>query len=546
LNKRLLRILILLILLPALVLQGCWLNILPTATPQPTPEAAEPEEEPEEPEPVYVPPPIPGQFTLRYEPEDSGFTMNPITARNRDNIVLSSLLYESLFILDDHLQAVPLLCEEWYSEDHLIYTFTIYPDIAMHDGSVLTADDVSYSIRQAGRRGRHMSKLRSISSVESDGELTVTVTLNEPNVRFIRLLDIPIIKNGTIDERIPPGTGPYVFPIPSSMQLTRFRGYRHYDSLPLNTIYLVECNDSDLTDFFDNGRLSLLWDDPTGAFDIRINRQHEPRLFNTTSIHYIGFNANSRVVRNQDVRRAIGCSINRQYIIDNIMNIPRTGQAISAPVAISPVFDMYDSAWEIRSDPLLEMAALVTRVGMEDYFHESFLAMPDGYGGFHRFTLDFIVNIENTHKLAAAHQIADNLRQFGFNVSVRGLQWTAFIKALEDGDFDMFYGETVLGADFDLSPLLLPGDDNLNFGKTGHTSFKSLIDAFLAADTQEEVSEAGAMLNLAIMQYAPFIPILYKRHAIYSPTGVVTGASPGQSGVFHNFQDWSIDLYMLN
>jgi len=243
--------------MPVLLLQGCWLNILPTATPQPTPVVEEPEEEDEEPEePPVVIPPTPGQFTLRYEPEHNGFTMNPITARNRDNIVLSSLLYESLFILDDTLRAVPLLCEDWYTEDNVTFVFEILPDIAMHDGSLLTADDVAYSIRQARQRGRHTSKLRSISSVDSDGELTVTIELNSPNARFIRSLDIPIIKTGTIEYRIPPGTGPYVFPNPESMQLTRFRGYRYFDELPLNTIHLVECYDSDLTDFFDNGRIS--------------------------------------------------------------------------------------------------------------------------------------------------------------------------------------------------------------------------------------------------------------------------------------------------
>jgi len=530
-----------------MLVQGCMLPFLPVAAPQPVAEVAEPEDEPEEDEPVVVIPPQPGQFTLRYEPEHNNFTMNPITARNRDNIVLGSLLYESLFILDDYLRPVPILCENWETDDFITYTFDLYPDIAMHDGSSLTADDVTYSLRQAMQRGRHSNKLRSVSSINSTDDLTVTIVLNSPNARFIRLLDIPIIKSGSIDYRIPPGTGPYIFPTSDAMQLTRFRSHRNYNDLPLSTIYLLECYDSDLTDFFDDGRLSLLWDDPTSAFDIRINRQHEPRLFNTTAIQYIGFNAHSPVLRHQDIRRAIGCSIERQYIVDNIMNVPRPGQAIPAHVAFSPIFDLYDPAWEDRQmDPLIEMAALVERIGLEDRFNESFLAMPDGYGNFTRFTLDFIVNIENSHKLIAANRIADNLRQYGFNVNVRGLQWTDFIKELEAGTFDMYYGEILLGADFDLSPLLLPGDENINYGRTGNTAYKPLIDAFLAASTQEEVSEAGAQLNLAILQAAPFIPILYKKYAVYTPPGVLTGAAPGQSGVFHNFQDWSIDLYMLN
>jgi len=418
----------------------------------------------------------------------------------------------------------------------------------MHDGEELTAEDVAYSISQARnhQRSRHSNKLRTVSNISTDGEYTVIITLDSPNARFIRLLDVPVIRNGTVEADIPPGTGPYVFQHPEAMRLIRFANYRHYSELTLHAINLIECNDNELTQLFDSGELSLLWDDPAGAFDIRLNRPHEPRLYNTTALQYIGFNANSYVLRNSDVRRAIGCAVERQFIVENIMNEPRPGQTVAAHVAISPMFDMYDSQWEERGDLLNEMGALLDRAGLYDFYNDSFLAMPDGSGGYTPFTLNFIVNIENAHKREAARRIAENLRQFGFNINVRELQWSDFIEALEEGRFDMFYGETLLGADFDFSTLLLPGEENLNFGNTGNTVYKSLIHDFLAANTPEDVSRTGMQLNLAITQNAPFIPILYKRYAIYTHMGAITGATPGQSGIFHNFQDWSIDLYMLD
>jgi peptide/nickel transport system substrate-binding protein len=487
--------------------------------------------------------PAHGRFTLRYEPAN---TLNPIIALNRDNITITSLMYESLFILDENLLPVPVLCADWHTEDNMTFTFEIHPDIIMHDGTMLTADDVSYSLNNARRRGRHANKLHSITSVGSDGELTVTIVIESPNVRFIRLLDIPIIKNGSIEERIPPGTGPYIFPYPETLQLSRFRQHRDYSHMPLNLVYLRVCNDSDLTYLFDEGELSLIWDDPTGAFDIRLNRDHEPRFYNTTSLQYLGFNAHSNVVRLPDVRRAIGNAIERQFIVENIMNMPRAGQTVAAHIAISPIFDMYDPSWEHRwQDPLVELAALIQRAGLEDNNHDGFLEMPDGIGGFFDFTLEFIVNIENAHKLAAAERIAESLRQVGFDINLRVLPWGNFMDALENGRFDIYYGETQLGADFDLSPLLMPGERSLNYGRTGNTAYRPLIQNFLAASTEEEMYIAGGQLSLAIIQSAPFVPILYKRHAIYSPMGVVTGASPSQSGVFNNFRNWAIDLEML-
>ena len=229
------------------------------------------------------------------------------------------------------------------------------------------------------------------------------------------------------------------------------------------------------------------------------------------------------------------------------MNIPRIGQTVAAPVAISSMFDMYDPQWEHRTmDPLVEMAHLIERAGLQDFNEDGFLEISDMLGNFIPFSLDFIVNIENSHKLAAAHSIAENLRQFGFDINVRELQWSNFMSALDDGDFDMYYGETLLGADFDLSPLLLPGDNTLNFGRTGNTAYRPLIQNFLAARTPEEVSIAGEVLNREITLNAPFVPILYKRYAIYSPMGVITDATPSQSGIFNNFHNWSIDQLMLD
>jgi peptide/nickel transport system substrate-binding protein len=530
------------VLLSTLLLQGCWFPFLPDPIVVPTTDPPVIDEPPPFEDPAPVSPPTPGRFTLRYDPDSS---LNPITTLNRENITLSSLVYESLFILDENLRAVPVLCENWDTEDYLTFTIEILPDISMHDGSFLTADDVAYSLRQAGQARRHANKLSSVTGVSSDGELTVTIVLDAPNARFIRLLDVPIIKTGTIDQRIPPGTGPYIMPGPESMRLDRFPQHRHFAALPLTSIHLRACGDSDLTSLFDEGGLSLLWDDPAGAFDIRLNRLHEPRLYNTTALQYIGFNTESRALRDPDVRRAIGCSIERQFIVENIMNVPRAGQTVAAPVAISPVFDMYDPEWAFRSiDPLYEMAALLELAGFEDKDNDSFLEMADGLGGYIKFTLDFIVNIENAHKLAAANRIAETLRWMGFDINVRGLPWGNFLAALQEGNFDMYYGETLLSPDFDLSPLLLPG--SLNFGRTGNTSYRPLIQDFLSAKTQEEVSYAGKQLCDDIMRHAPFIPILYKRHAIYSPMGVVIDATPSQSGVFHNFHNWTIDLLMLN
>ena len=536
-NRNKFSVILIISLLTALSLQGCLFP--PTTIDAPvetTVPAVEEEVPPIPPSTTY--PPTRGRFTLRY---DSSSELNPITSRSSDNILLSSLIYESLFVLDSDLNVTPVLCESWSREDDYTYIFEIRPGIAMSDGSMLDAEDVVYTLKQAMQTGRFVNRLRIIDSVTADGDMTVRVVLNISNSRFINLLDVPVIKNGSIDSSIPPGTGPYTFSNTPSIRLNGFTLYRGFAQLPVLTIYLIECDNNEMAELFDDGVISLLWDDPSDSFDIRLNRLHEKLYYETTALQFIGFNMRSIALRDQDVRRAIGCAIDRQYITENIM--PR--QALAAPLALSPAYRLYDVTWEIKLlDPLKEMAYHLNFAGLEDFNDDSFLEYPDRSGGYYSFSIDFIVNSENMHKIQVAELIAETLRRTGFDITVRELPPERFMEALQSGDFDMYYGEIILSADFNMSPLLLPG--SLNYGNTGSYEYEQYVTDFLFARTDVGERAAAKQLCDEITRNAPFVPILYKKYVMYTPMGAITGASPSQSGVFCNITDWTIDFTMLS
>ena len=524
------------ILLMVICLQGCE---FPEATVENLPEMSDPPAIEAPISDLFVPSaPKPGLFRIRYVPDSP---VNPITSLAGDNLVLASLLYEGLFTLDSNLNATPVLCESWSTEDNITYTFVIKSDIAMNDGSTLTADDVAYTLKQAMQIGLFVNRLSIIKSVESDKELTITVVLKSANSHLEMLLDIPIIKDGTIDYSIPPGTGPYAFSITGDTLLRRFPQYRDYTKLPVSDIYLLVCGDHEVAEAFDDGKLSLLRDDPASSIDVLLNRHSEMRSYDTTTLQYIGFNMRSIVLRDADVRRAIGSSLDRQFITETIMH----GQTLAAPLALSPSYRLYDTQWEeVVVDPLLGMTALLIRAELKDYDNDSYLEYPDGFGGYYKFALDFIVNSDNPYKIEAAHKIADTLKLYGFEIIVRELPWDSFTAALEEGTFDIYYGEITLSADFDLSPLLMP-DSLLNYGLMGSDYYIPYIKDFLSAPTDDEERAAAENLCTEINENAPFIPILYKRYVMYTPIGAISGAAPSQSGIFNNFADWTIDLTML-
>lgn len=88
--------------------------------------------------------------------------------------------------------AVPGLAEDWeISDDGLTYTFTLREGVTFQDGSELTSEDVKWSLERslniAHPEGASFL-IGAIESVEAPDDLTVEITIAEPNVTFLSRL----------------------------------------------------------------------------------------------------------------------------------------------------------------------------------------------------------------------------------------------------------------------------------------------------------------------------------------------------------------------
>lgn len=75
--------------------------------------------------------------------------------------------------------------------------------------------------------------------------------------------------------------------------------------------------------------------------------------------------------------------------------------------------------------------------------------------------------------------------------------------ALKAGDFDLYYGECKLTADWDLSPLLSPGGA-LNYGGVRDTQLETLLTAFRTASEGEGRQTAARELCSYLKEQAPW------------------------------------------
>ena len=135
-------------------------------------------------------------------------SFNPYKTNSPTNLYISTLLYDSLFVMKDDWSSEPLLAESIKIEDKQI-SVRIVDGAVFSNGASLTAYDVVYSFNLAKKSDHFKGRLTTIAGAVA-GTDTVTFTINSPDVYVQQCLTFPIVQNNTGTASLPVGSGRYV------------------------------------------------------------------------------------------------------------------------------------------------------------------------------------------------------------------------------------------------------------------------------------------------------------------------------------------------
>lgn len=500
---------LLLFLLPVLLLTGCWQDETETGTSiiQAGSEESSAQEDLK----------LPDSFSLPYTP---GQTFDPVTCRDGIQQTVASLLYEGLFELDRGFSPQPKLCTSYtYDAASLTYTFTLRSGVTFSDGSALTAADAAATLNRALTSDRYRSRLSEITSVTA-GDGTLTVVLNTPNTGLPALLDIPIVKSGTESETVPVGTGPYLYTTDASGPCLQANGSWWGGSRqPVSRIGLVACEDADAAFYhFTAHEIQLLTSDLTGTNPVSATGNIRFDDADTTTMQYIGFNTRTGLLSSPVLRRALGLGIDREAMVSAVLS----SHAVPAQFPLSPESDLYPASLE------------------KTYSYDAFAAAmaTAGYTVGASHTVTMIVNEENSFKVSAAKYVASALSACDLDIEVKVLPWEEYTAALSSGDYDLYYGEVRLSADWNLGPLVQTGG-SLNYGGYSDATLDLLLSDYAVASDRETAMQAVCRY---LQNQTPILPVCFKSTSVLSQKGVVDQLSPTAANPFYDMASCTIHL----
>ena len=471
-------------------------------------------------------------FSVCWDPEKD---MNPIKAASSTNMLFSSLMYDSVFTLDEHFEPSSELVTSYNSPDNTWWVFNVDTSIPFTDGSTLTAQDIVYSIQRAQQSPTYSNRLSVIYGISAMGSDCFAITTAYPDSQLPKMLNIPVIKYGSYGDAVPAGTGAYRLSEEGD-RLVLFEENRHASEMPVDTVYLKSFTDAaEKISAFETGVLDIVTNDPTGMYNLGYGSSNEVRYYNTTNMHYLGFNMRSPYFSSSVSRYAMNFAVDKDRVAE-LMD----GCAAVTDLPLPTDSPLYDAEYASRFDFDLDKCFRVLSNGVVGDHDQDGVLEFLVTGIVVEINIDFIVNNESTAKVCAAREIAENLNSIGITTTLRELEWRDYMEALEKGEYDMYYGEIKLTPDWNLA-YLFEEKSSTNYARCFDTGYSELYHDYLAAgdlDRGAKFSEACRYL----MENGGLVPICFEKRQVLTHRGVVTGIKASQYDLFNNFREWTIDL----
>ncbi len=419
-----------------------------------------------------------GKISLPFNESDG---LNPYFAKSDENLYLAELLFDSLFSVDSAFTVSGEIAES-IDVKNATATVKIRKNVACYKSSSINAEDVVYSFNLAKASYSWGDDLKGIASAEAVNQYTVKLNLDFSDTLVSAKLTFPVVKKGTADIKtaVPNGSGEYYY------NEGRLISAKNKDK----QIYLhsVSTRDS-VEDAFKIGMADVFFSNMSDCNYIGTAGKTQSVLLN--NMVYLGLNSN-RGALTKPIRSAIAAKLNCEELV--LSAYQGHGKAVKLPV--NPNSEIEYSEISTKGDK--ELAdSIIDRCGYTRYSGNV------KTNGAYKLSFTLIVNNDNKYRVAAAYNIADSLKECGFNIKVESISFANYKERISSGNYDIYLGEVRLDSSMDLSPFFA-SDGKLTAGINKDELAGSKYYEYRAGKIS-----AQEYYEIFAEEY-PFVPLLFK------------------------------------
>jgi ABC-type transport system substrate-binding protein len=274
-------------------------------------------------------------------------------------------LFDTLVTLDPSLNLKPALAESWtVSKDELTFTFTLRENVRFHDGRLLTAEDVaftllrhlhpgggqsslafSYLLAIEGAEGYSAGEMDEVSGLEVVDGRMLRIRLEHPYQSFLEVMamdDLGVVPKKLVQEigdaefsKAPVGTGPFRLADWNDKRLRLEANRDYFGDEPYLDAVEINFLQEDEEDFgagrFFAGDVDVL--EPGTPSIERLSREAGVYIYRyqEMSLSFLGLNTMQPPLDQPWMRQAIGHAMNRQALVEDSPAVRRKAVGILPP-----------------------------------------------------------------------------------------------------------------------------------------------------------------------------------------------------------------------
>jgi len=388
------------------------------------------------------------------------YGLNPIVGNDGYARDVFSNIFDALITFSVETgEPMPRLAESWkISADGLTYDFTLRKDAKFHDGVLLTAEDVKFTLDAIMNPKTDSAALRNymddVKEAKVIGPHEIRFSMKKPYFRnlitlgLMEVLPKHIFSMGDINKnpanRAPIGSGPYKFSkwdTGRSIELLRNEEWwgntsDHYKSrYNFNKLHFRVITEQAVAAMaLKKGEIDTI--EPTPSMFLKdfgdkdFEKNNYRLKFSTQDgdgYRYIGWNLKKPLLQSKEVRQALAYLFPRDEINERMFNNILTPSIGPFPMG-SPKTDPTLKPYAHDRQKALELLATAGYSGKDK---EGYLSKD---GKRLSFQLLFGAGSAEGERMALIYQ--QSLKEAGIDMSIRTLEWTVFLKQRQERKFD--------------------------------------------------------------------------------------------------------------
>ena len=400
-------------------------------------------------------------------------------------------VFEGLVKPDSDGNIIPAVASDYtVSEDGLTYTFTIREGVKFHDGTLVTAEDVQYSMSKCAdiEGGNPMiPALLNIASVDIVDDATVNIVLKEADNDFLaNIATVPaaiIPKHNDDPSGNAIGTGPYKYVSRAPLENVVFERNDDYwgEKPEIAHVTFKICSSADTISMELEGGSIDMMAHLTNAQKMQINTENFEIYSGTMNlVQALYLNHNVEPFDNEDVRKAMCYAIDK----DAILGFVSDGDGVKIGSSMYPNFRKYYDASLADAYPhdVEKAKELLKKAGYENGF-----------------SFDITVPSNYTQHVDTATVLKEQLAEVGITANIKLVDWDTW---LSDTYIGRNYDATVIGVDaaqLSASSLLarFVSDAGNNFTNYNNPDYDDLYnEAFTNLDAETQTEQFKGCLQL--------------------------------------------------